>query len=248
MSKMTYAMTIAGFDGSGGAGILADIKTMRDFGVYGCSVCTALTVQNELSFADPGFLPWERIRVQLDKLREVREYKFIKIGLVQDAEMLQKIVEWIRQNNSDAFVIWDPIMGATTGFRFFADDDADRFFPVFSQIDLITPNQYEYAYLGLGVADSRKELLVGKKTSILLKGGHAEGEDSTDTLWHEGKIFKFTSKRFIGVDKHGSGCTLSSAILANVALGKSLPESCQAAKLYIEKFLAGGEGRVGWVD
>jgi hydroxymethylpyrimidine/phosphomethylpyrimidine kinase len=248
MSQMTYAMTIAGFDGSGGAGILADIKAMKDFGVYGCSVCTALTVQNESSFSDPGFLPWEKVRVQLEKLWEVRAYKYVKIGLVENAEMLQNIVEWLRAKSEDIFIIWDPIMGATAGYRFFSDDDADRFFPVFSAIDLITPNQYEYAYLGLGVADSRSELLVGKKTSILLKGGHAEGENSTDTLWHEGKIFKFTSKRFAGVDKHGSGCTLSSAILANVALGKSLPESCQAAKLYIEKFLAGGEGRVGWVD
>ncbi|MBP5248004.1 MAG: hydroxymethylpyrimidine/phosphomethylpyrimidine kinase [Fibrobacter sp.] len=245
---MTYAMTVAGFDGSGGAGILADIKAMKDFGVYGCSVCTALTVQNETSFADPGFLPWEQVRVQLEKLFEVRAYGFVKIGLVKDAEMLRQIVEWIRARSEDTFIIWDPIMGATTGYRFFADDDADRFFPVFSKIDLITPNQYEYAYLGLGVADSRKELLVGKKTSILLKGGHAEGEDSTDTLWHAGNVYKFTSKRLPGVDKHGSGCTLSAALLANVALGKSLPEACQAAKHYIEKFLTGGEGRVGWVD
>ena len=248
MSKMTYAMTVAGFDGSGGAGILADIKAMKDFGVYGCSVCTALTVQNEESFADPGFLPWEQVRVQLEKLWEVRAYRFVKIGLVQDAEMLRNIVEWIRAKSKKTFIIWDPIMSATTGYRFFTDDDADRFFPVFSEIDLITPNQYEYAYLGLGVADSRSELLVGKKTSILLKGGHAEGDDSTDTLWYAGNTYKFTSKRLPGVDKHGSGCTLSSALLANVALGKSLPEACQAAKLYIEKFLTGGEGRVGWVD
>ena len=246
MSKMTYAMTIAGFDGSGGAGILADIKTMRDFGVYGCSVCTALTVQNELSFADPGFLPWERIRVQLDKLREVREYKFIKIGLVRDVETLRLIVEWIRSHSRDAFILWDPIMAASAGFRFFAEADAEKFRAVMAQIDLITPNRLEFAYLGFAI--SGESFVPFCPSSVLLKGGHATGEEAVDILWWRGKRYEFSSRRLVGVDKHGTGCTLSSAILANVALGKSLPESCQAAKLYIEKFLAGGEGRVGWVD
>lgn len=245
--QMIYAMTVAGFDGSAGAGILADVKTMKDFGVYGTAVCTALTVQNEKSFSAPGFLPWKRILEQLEKLWEMRPYNFFKVGLVRDAEMLREIIGWIRQRNRDAFIVWDPILSATTGFRFFADGDADSFFPVYSQIDLMTPNSYEYAYLGLGVADSRRELLVGGRTSVLLKGGHQSGKEAVDTLWHHGKEYKFASKRMESVDKHGSGCVLSSAILANVARGLPLPEACSAAKLYIEKFLSGGEGRVGWV-
>ncbi|MCK9182562.1 MAG: hydroxymethylpyrimidine/phosphomethylpyrimidine kinase [Fibrobacteraceae bacterium] len=245
MQKMTFALTIAGFDGSAGAGILADIKAFRDFGVYGTAVCTALTVQNENSFASPGFLPWSSIEEQLQKICEVRKYQFVKIGLVQNAEILKKIVGWVRANNPGAFILWDPIMSASTGFRFFEDDDADRFFPVFADMDLITPNSFEYAYLGLGVASSRNEILVGTKTSILLKGGHEEGEFSTDTLWTDGQTLKFSSKRLLGVDKHGSGCTFSSAILANIARGKSLPEACKEGKAYIDKFLAGGEGRLG---
>lgn len=247
MQKMTYAMTVAGFDGSAGAGILADIKAMKDFGVYGTAVCTALTLQNESSFSEPGFLPWERICAQLEKLYEVRTYRFVKIGLVENAETLRRIVEWLRCRDEKTFIVWDPIMGATAGYRFFADGDADSFFPVFSQIDLITPNQFEYAYLGLGVADSRREVFVGNGTSVLLKGGHAKGDLSVDILWHDGKKFEFASRRLPGVDKHGSGCTLSAAILANVAMGKSLPESCSSAKDYIAKWFAGGEGRIGWV-
>lgn len=245
---LTFAMTIAGFDGSAGAGILADIKTMKDFGVYGAAVCTALTVQNETSFEDPGFLPWESVRRQLEILWKVRPYHFFKIGLVRDAEMLREIVEWIRDRDPEAFILWDPIMGATAGYRFFADGEADSFFPVFSKIDLITPNRYEYAYLGLGVADSRRELLVGSRTSILLKGGHAEGVNSVDKLWSGGEMYRFAAKRLQNVDKHGSGCTLSSAILANVALGKSLPEACKEAKAYIEKFFESGEGRLGFIS
>lgn len=245
MQKMTYALTVAGFDGSAGAGILADIKAMKDFGVYGAAVCTALTLQNENSFSSPGFLPWEKIRDQLEILYAVRDYGFVKIGLVENAEILRRIVEWIRRRKGETFIVWDPIMGATAGYRFFADGEADGFFPVFSQIDLITPNKFEYAYLGLGVADSRREILVGNRTSILLKGGHLSGEMSADTLWHDGKTYKFVSPR-LPLDKHGSGCTLSAAILAGVALGNPLPKACEDAKSYIEKFFAGGEGRLGW--
>lgn len=244
---LTFAMTVAGFDGSAGAGILADIKTMKDFGVYGSAVCTALTVQSEAEFEDPGFLPWEQVCRQLEILWKVRTYRFFKIGLVRDAEMLRQIVEWIRLRDRGAFILWDPIMGATAGYRFFADGDAARFFPVFSQIDLITPNSHESAYLGLDDPDVRRRRLSGTRTAILLKGGHAEGKDSVDTLLFCGKEFRFAAKRLLNVDKHGSGCTLSSAILANVALGKSLPESCQKAKAYIEKFFESGERRLGFV-
>lgn len=246
MQKMTCALTIAGFDGSAGAGVLADIKAMKDFDVYGAAVCTALTIQNENAFSAPGFLPWEKIREQLEILYAVRDYRFVKIGLVENAEILRRIVEWIRQRQKDAFIVWDPIMGATAGYRFFEDGEADSFFPVFSQIDLITPNKFEYAYLGLGVADSRREILVGNSTSILLKGGHLSGEMSADTLWYNGETYRFASPR-LPVDKHGSGCTLSAAILAGVALGNPLPEACERAKAYIEKFFSGGEGRLGWV-
>lgn len=243
---MNFAVTVAGFDGSAGAGILADIKAMRDFGVYGVAACSALTVQNECSFESPGFLPAERILEQLDKLREVREYRFYKIGLVRDVETLRLIVEWIRSHSRDTFILWDPIMAASAGFRFFAEADAEKFRAVMAQIDLITPNRLEFAYLGFAI--SGESFVPFCPSSVLLKGGHATGEEAVDILWWRGKRYEFSSRRLVGVDKHGTGCTLSAAILANLTLGKSLPESCQAAKLYMENFLVGGEGRIGWVD
>lgn len=244
---MNFALTVAGFDGSAGAGILADVKTMAHFGVYAQSVCTALTVQNERKFTSPGFLPWERICEQLETLYEVRNSRFVKIGLVENADTLERIVNWLRAKIPDAYIIWDPIMSATSGFRFFKDGDADKFFPVFAQMNLITPNQYEFAYLGLGVANIRDEVKIGSHVSLLLKGGHAEGETSTDTLWDAGNIYKFSSPRIPGNGKHGTGCTLSAAILANLALGKKLPEACETAKKYMDEFIKGGEGLLGFV-
>ena len=237
---MNYAMTIAGFDGSAGAGILTDIKTMQFFDVYGTAVCTALTVQNEYSFARAGFLPWKQIEEQLEKLAEVRRYSYFKIGLIENAEMLWHIITWIRKHNQNAFILWDPIMGSSTGIRFFVDRDVEEFFPIFSKINLLTPNRLEYEFLKL----KNCEL---KKTAILSKGGHADGDESEDILYENGKEYRYSSKRLPGVDKHGSGCTLSAAILANVALGKSLPEACAEAKKYIAKWFIGGENKIGFV-
>ena len=117
--------------------------------------------------------------------------------------------------------------------------------PVMKNIDLVTPNQEEFGFLGLGLAASRGKIELGKDFALLLKGGHSEDSDAVDILWdRNGVQHKFTSPRLVGVEKHGTGCTLSSAILANLVLGKSLPESCKAAKEYMDKMLRSGEGRL----
>ncbi len=247
MNDLPFVLTLAGFDGSAGAGILADVKAFCDFGVYGQAVCTALTVQNESSFVSPGFLAWDRIQMQLETLYEKRSFRWVKIGLIENAAVLKKTIEWLRGKTPDVFIVWDPIVKASAGFRFFPGSEIDSLLSVVNQVDLMTPNRFEFNYLGLGAADSQEKIALGKSVSVLLKGGHAGGEEATDILWHEGKRYKFTSKRLPGNGKHGSGCTLSAAILANLALGKTLPEACAEAKKYIEKFLSGGTGNLGGV-
>ena len=111
--KMKFALTIAGFDGSAGAGILADVKAMAHFGVFCESVCTALTQQNEDEFVAPGWVIWERIEAQLETLFAKRQFKFVKIGLVEKAKVLQRIVEFVREKSPDAYIIWDPIASAS---------------------------------------------------------------------------------------------------------------------------------------
>ena len=246
-NKMPFALTVAGFDGSGGAGILADIKAFESFGVYGQAVSTANTIQNESEFMEPGFLPWNTILAQLEVLYRKRSFDFVKIGLIPSAEILKNVVEYIRKHSPKAFIIWDPILSASAGYKFFIPQEVDSFLPWLNQIDLITPNQNEFTFLGLGLAASRGEVKIGSDFAVLLKGGHQKGDMSTDTLWLEDKQFKFSSKRIPGQGKHGTGCTLSAAILANLALGHSLVESCQIAKNYLDQFLKGGEGLLGRV-
>lgn len=247
--KLTYALTIGGFDGSAGAGILADVKAMAHFGVYAQSVCTALTEQNEDEFVAPGWIIWERIEAQLDTLFRKHTFEFVKIGLVEKPKILKRIVDYVREKSPKAFIVWDPIASASAGYHFMRGIEQDDFLPIMSNIDLVTPNAEEFALLGLGLAASRDQIQLGKDFAILLKGGHSVGGDSVDTLWaKDGKQYKFSSPRIPGDGKHGTGCNLSSAIVANLALGKSLTESCQIAKNYMDEFIKSGEGRLGFIS
>ena len=247
--KLTYALTIGGFDGSAGAGILADVKAMAHFGVYAQSVCTALTEQNEDEFVAPGWIIWERIEAQLDTLFRKHTFEFVKIGLVEKPKILKRIVDYVREKSPKAFIVWDPIASASAGYHFMRGIEQDDFLPIMSNIDLVTPNAEEFALLGLGLAASRDQIELGKDFAILLKGGHSVGGDSVDTLWtKDGKQYKFSSPRIPGDGKHGTGCNFSSAIVANLALGKSLTESCQIAKNYMDEFIKSGEGRLGFIS
>ncbi len=247
--KLTYALTIGGFDGSAGAGILADVKAMAHFGVYAQSVCTALTEQNEDEFVAPGWIIWERIEAQLDTLFRKHTFEFVKIGLVEKPKILKRIVDYVREKSPKAFIVWDPIASASAGYHFMRGIEQDDFLPIMSSIDLVTPNAEEFALLGLGLAASRDQIELGKDFAILLKGGHSVGGDSVDTLWaKDGNQYKFSSPRIPGDGKHGTGCNLSSAIVANLALGKSLTESCQIAKNYMDEFIKSGEGRLGFIS
>lgn len=247
--KLTYALTIGGFDGSAGAGILADVKAMAHFGVYAQSVCTALTEQNEDEFVAPGWIIWERIEAQLDTLFRKHAFEFVKIGLVEKPKILKRIVDYVRAKSPKVFIVWDPIASASAGYHFMRGIEQDDFLPIMSSIDLVTPNAEEFALLGLGLAASRDQIQLGKDFAILLKGGHSVGGDSVDTLWtKDGNQYKFSSPRIPGDGKHGTGCNLSSAIVANLALGKSLTEACQIAKNYMDEFIKSGEGRLGFIS
>ena len=240
---MIFALSIAGFDGSAGAGVLADVKAMAHFGVYAQTVCTALTVQNEDEFVAPGWGPWKDIEVQLETLFRKHIFKYVKIGLVENAATLKRIVDFVRAASPDAFIVWDPIASATAGFKFMQECEKAEFLQVMKNIDLVTPNQDNYEFLGLNAAGAH-----GRDFALLLKGGHSSGSEAIDVLCcRDGSRHEFSSPRLPGKGKHGTGCNLSSAILANVALGKSLPEACREAKKYMQALLLSGEDRLGFV-
>lgn len=245
---LTFALSIAGFDGSAGAGVLADVKAMARFGVYTQAICTALTVQNEDEFDAPGWVPWERIEAQLEALYRKHVFQFVKIGLVENAATLTRIVDFVRSKSQNAFIVWDPIASATAGFNFMQASEQEEFLRIMKRIDLVTPNQDEYRFLGLEAAAANGSAVPGKDFALLLKGGHSMGEKAVDVLWtKDGSKYEFSTPRLPGKGKHGTGCNLSSAILANVALGKELHEACREAKMYMHAFLQSGEGRLGFL-
>lgn len=245
---MIHALSIAGFDGSAGAGILADVKTMAYFGVYGQAVCTALTEQNEDEFVAPNWVAWDRIETQLGMLFKKHAFGFVKIGLVENVSVLKKIVGSVRAKSPDAFVVWDPIVSATSGFCFLNPGEKDEFVSLLKFVDLVTPNMDEFRFLGLKELCDEGKFKMGRDCAVLLKGGHTDDADAVDTLWtRDGVSHCFASPRVAGAGKHGTGCNLSSAILANVALGKTLPEACRTAKAYMDRFIVSGDGRLGFV-
>ncbi len=242
--KMKTALTIAGSDCSGGAGIQADLKTMTMNGVYGMSAITALTAQNttgvkSIQEATPEFLK--------DQLEAVFEDIFpdaVKIGMVSSSELIHVIADQLRAYKAHNIVV-DPVMVATAGSALIQTDAvqtmAKELLPL---ADLVTPNIPEAEVLSGMTIGSKEDMQTAAKQigdrygcAVLLKGGHSIN-DANDLLYTQGKLHWFEGKRIDNPNTHGTGCTLSSAIAANLAKGFSLAESVQRAKEYISGALA----------
>jgi len=233
-----FCLTIAGFDPSAGAGLLADIKAFEHSKVYGQAVCTALTIQNEENFEKPNWLAWDCIKSQLEILSRVRNFDYIKIGLVESPQILGKILKWLRKKYPKAFILWDPILKASAGFEFHKQN-AVSWQKLFSYVNLITPNLPEAEFLGI----SKGSL----KTAVLVKGGHRpNSKNSNDLLFiPNSPPIIFTAQRIKGVERHGSGCVLSALILANYLKYKELEKAIRKSKSSIQKFFQNGTGKLG---
>ena len=215
---MNYVLTIAGFDPSNGAGLGSDIKTFEAFGTYGLSVCTAVTVQNESEFERVEWMSSELILEQIAILFRKYPIDVVKIGLIEGLETLSLVVERLKQLNPKIRIIWDPILEASAGFLFHSTIDRNKLLYIAKQIYLITPNRLEWIRL----FSNQIETDVSQKLcNVLLKGGHAKGEFSTDVLFT-----KEDTTRFAGIrspkSKHGTGCVLSAALAADLAWGTDI--------------------------
>ena len=231
-------ITIAGFDPSAGAGILADIKAFEHCKVYGQAVCTAFTIQNEDFFEKPNWLNWGQIKSQLQILSRVRDFCYAKIGLVENPETLEKIFKWLRKKYPDIFIIWDPILKASSGFKFHKQN-AVTWQKLLAYANLITPNLLEAEFLDIAKGSP--------KTAVLVKGGHASNSQKSEDLLflpNSPAPAKFTSKR-IKKERHGSGCTLSALILANFAKYKDLEKAIRISKKTMLGFFENGNGKLG---
>lgn len=241
---MKTALSIAGSDSCGGAGIQADIKTMTMNGVYAMSAITALTAQNTTGVRAIQEVAPEFLKEQLDAIFEDIFPDAVKIGMVSSSELIRVIADRLRYHKAKNVIV-DPVMVATSGSSLMRNDAMqtliDELLPVAT---LVTPNIPEAEVLsGLTIEAKENMLTAAKKISdtygcaVLLKGGHSIN-DANDLLYANGETVWFEGKRIDNPNTHGTGCTLSSAIAANLAKGFSLVESVGRAKEYISGALA----------
>ena len=241
---MKTAVTIAGSDSSGGAGIQADIKTMIANGVYAMSAITALTAQNTTGVTaimevTPGFLGEELDNIFTDIYPDA-----VKIGMVSSGALIEKIADKLEEYKAENIVV-DPVMVATSGAKLISDEAIgvlkQRLLPIASVLTPNIPEAEVLAEMDIHTADDMIE--AARKISdkyhcaVLCKGGH-KLNDANDLLYADGAYRWFNGKRIDNPNTHGTGCTLSSAIASNLAKGFSLEESVERAKEYISGALA----------
>jgi hydroxymethylpyrimidine/phosphomethylpyrimidine kinase len=240
-------LSIAGFDPSGGAGVLADVKTFEANDVLGFAINTSITVQNESEFSKIYWLPIEQIKEQLEILFKIYEINFVKIGLVKNFEMLNAICDELLRLNNKIKIIWDPILKSSSGFLFHQNFNESDLKNLLQKIYLITPNTDEAKIL---FSTDNAEMIISKgfttTTNILLKGGHKNTNDANDVLISKTSYQTIESDRIKNAAKHGSGCVLSASIVANLANNKGITKACVDAKKYISTYLISSENLLGF--
>jgi hydroxymethylpyrimidine/phosphomethylpyrimidine kinase len=240
------ALTIAGSDSGGGAGIQADLKTFSALGVYGASVITALTAQNTKGVSAIHDVPADFVTAQIDAVFSDLDVAAVKIGMVSQSAVIAAIAAGLERWRPRAVVL-DPVMIAASGDRLLAPDAIDVLKRVLIPHALVlTPNLPEAAALldapiATTESDMRAQgerLLALGPRAVLVKGGHAESAESVDLLIEPGAFTRLAADRIATENTHGTGCTLSSAIAAGLAKGLVLAEAVRAAKIYVTDALA----------
>jgi len=237
---MRVALTIAGSDSSGGAGIQADLKTFQAHGVFGMSAVTAVTVQNTQKVYDIQEIQPKIVHDQIICLFDDIEIHAVKIGMVSSIELIQTIAKALKAVKSPAIVL-DPVMISKSGYRLLNQDAQDALTQyLFPLAEVVTPNIYEAeALIGkkiAGVDDMKSaaiDILKLGSNKVVVKGGHLEEDRATDILYDAQEFKALESQRVETKNTHGTGCTFSSAIAANIALGKEFFEAVTLAKAYI---------------
>jgi len=247
-SKHPVALTIAGSDPGGGAGIQADLKTFSALGVYGASVITALTAQNTKGVAAVHQVPADFIAAQMDAVFSDLHAGAVKIGMLGNAEAIDAVAKGLerhRQHN----VVLDPVMIATSGEKLLRDDAVDALRKLISRARVLTPNLPEAAaLLDEPVARDEDEmraqaqkLLALGAGAVLIKGGHAGGPESVDLLVEGDACTRFAAPRIETRNTHGTGCTLSAAIAAGLARKLLLVDAVIDGKAYVSGAIAAAD-------
>lgn len=237
---MYTALSIAGSDCSGGAGIQADLKSFSANGVFGMSVITAITAQNTMGVFGIQDINPEMIEKQIDVIFEDIKVDVVKIGMVSKIESIKAISRVLKKVEDLPSIILDPVMVSKSGFKLLSDDAKETLInELFGLATMITPNLPEAEEILdrkiENLEQMKKACLDLKKLGpkyVLIKGGHLEGE-ATDLLYDGKEFHVYNHERINSKNTHGTGCTLSSAIAANIAKGLSVEEAVKEAKEYI---------------
>jgi hydroxymethylpyrimidine/phosphomethylpyrimidine kinase len=243
------ALTIAGSDSIGGAGIQADLKTLAALGVYGASAITALTAQNTRGVAAIHDVPPDFVTAQIDAVFSDLAVGAVKTGMLANAGVIEAVASalerWQAQN-----IVLDPVMVATSGDRLLAPDAIDALKRVLiPRARVVTPNLPEAAaLLDTAIAADEREMeaqagriLALGAQAVLIKGGHGAGAESVDLLFDGPRVTRFAAKRIATRNTHGTGCTLSSAIAAGLAKGQELAAAVRIAKAYVTDAIAAAD-------
>jgi len=238
LNKIANVLTIAGSDSGGGAGIQADLKAFSANGVYGTSVITALTAQNTMGVTAIQDVPPEFITEQMDAVFSDIRIDAVKIGMLSQVPVIQAVADGLQNHNAKNIVL-DPVMVATSGDLLLAEEAVDAVKTILMpKADLVTPNLHEAAKLtDTSLAENEEEmeaqaisLLSAGARAVLIKGGHGSSDNVSDLLVSGAKKQWLRTKRIETANTHGTGCSLSSAIVAQLARGHTLASAVKSAK------------------
>jgi hydroxymethylpyrimidine/phosphomethylpyrimidine kinase len=238
------ALTIAGTDSGGGAGIAADLATFAEHGVFGTLVVTAVTAQNTKGVTDVAAQSAELVAAQLAAITDDFALAATKTGMLANAAIVEVVVDWARRGALPHLVV-DPVMAAASGGRLLDDAGREAYQQLIGVAELVTPNLPEAETLCGGpianvedLAAAAVALVAAGAKAALVKGGHLPGREAIDVLYHDGKLREYRAPRLAVTNTHGTGCTLSAAIAARLAQGLSLEDAVDQAKSYVTSAIA----------
>jgi hydroxymethylpyrimidine/phosphomethylpyrimidine kinase len=242
MPPLPCALTIAGSDSCGGAGIQADLKTFTALGVYGACVITALTAQNTLGINAIHKVPPEFVATQIDSVASDLKINATKVGMLLDADIIEVVAMKVKQYGLQPLIV-DPVMVAGTGARLLMEEAIEALKRLLIPLTtILTPNAFEAeALTGIKVSslsDARKAAIMLHQlgaSTVVVKGGHVEGDDAIDLIYDGVRFIETRSRRIMKGKLHGAGCVFSSAITANLAKGMDQIEAIRRAKRFVHR-------------
>ncbi|CAN5586826.1 bifunctional hydroxymethylpyrimidine kinase/phosphomethylpyrimidine kinase [soil metagenome] len=247
---MYIALTVAGSDSGGGAGIQADLKTFHQLGVYGTSVVTAITAQNTVGVSRWEAVAAEMVRAQLDAVATDLRPRAFKTGMLADAGIVSAVAAGAREHELHGYVL-DPVMVATSGDALIEHDAVaairEQLIPLCA---VVTPNAHEAALLTGLTVESESDLARAAEALVrelgagaaLVKGGHVDTGDETVDVLYDGSAVAFRNRRIETTSTHGTGCTLSAAITAELAKGMDLRGACARAVEFVHRAIEAAPG------